>query len=162
VLERVANFLKPQGDIPVRLVLWDGTPCDLGRQPRVTVRLKSPQGLVCFLDPTLANLAEAYVNGLFDMDGLLPDVVEAAGLLATANERAKRGLAQSALTSLARAMAPSRHDVAGDKKAVSYHYDVSNAFYGQCWTSAWCIPAPTSRRARRLWRQHSWPSSTTC
>ena len=81
----VARFLAGlhhQSDIPLRVVLWNGSHHDLGRQPQVTVNLSCPASLRYFLPPSLDNLADGYINGQFDVMGRSQDVVAVASKLA--------------------------------------------------------------------------------
>lgn len=120
-VSRLLTGLQPGTDIPLRLQLWNGMRHDLGSQPRVTVNVPSPGALRYFVPPSLDNLAEGYVNGHFDVDGLAADIVAAATGLARVGVpmHGKFGRLFSALS----------HDRTKDAHAIEHHYDVSNDFY---------------------------------
>ena len=105
-------------DLPLRLELWNGRAFDLGAIPRVTVRLTSATALRYFLPPTLDNLGHAYVEGDIDVDGALPDILDAAVGLAEHGGKYHRHAPQIV-----------RHTRKLDAEAIHYHYDVSNEFY---------------------------------
>ncbi|KND55451.1 Cyclopropane-fatty-acyl-phospholipid synthase [Candidatus Paraburkholderia kirkii] len=90
----------------------------------MTLHVKSATALPYLLEPSLDNLGEAYVKGKIDIDGKLSDIINIG-----------YSLAKSTVTSaskLARLRRYFNHSKASDKKAIQYHYDVSNEFY-QLW-----------------------------
>jgi cyclopropane-fatty-acyl-phospholipid synthase len=115
--------VKTKADLPARLVLWDGQQHDFGRfaAPQVTLHVKSATALPYLLEPSLDNLGEAYVKGKIDIEGKLSDIINVSYQLArnTVNSAGK----------LARVRRYFQHSKASDKKAIQYHYDVSNEFY---------------------------------
>ncbi|SAK84276.1 cyclopropane-fatty-acyl-phospholipid synthase [Caballeronia fortuita] len=118
--------VRAGADLPARLVLWDGQQLDFGEfaAPEVTLHVKSATALPYLLEPSLDNLGEAYVKGKIDIDGKLTDIIDIG-----------HRLANSTVTSagaLARVRRYFSHSKTSDKKAIQYHYDVSNAFY-QLW-----------------------------
>jgi cyclopropane-fatty-acyl-phospholipid synthase len=121
MVSRLLAGLHPRTDIPLRLALWNGWHHDLGQEPRVTVQLPGPGALRYFLPPSLDNLAEGYVNGHFDVQGLAHDIVDAASKLAHA--------AVPMQGKFARIFSPVRHNRAKDARSIEHHYDVSNDFY---------------------------------
>ncbi|HSO45604.1 MAG TPA: cyclopropane-fatty-acyl-phospholipid synthase family protein [Rhodoferax sp.] len=120
-VSRLLTALQPGADVPLRLQLWNGMHHDLGPQPRVTVNVPSPGALRYFVPPSLDNLAEGYVNGHFDVEGLAADIVAAATGLAQVGvpRQGKFGRLFSTLS----------HERAKDAHAIAHHYDVSNDFY---------------------------------
>jgi len=115
------NSLRERRPIPVTVALWDGTTVPLGAEQRVGIRLKSTSAARYLLKPSLEALGEGYVEGHIDIDGRIDDVIEVAEALARdADERQGRGKLPSWL---------GRHTRRSDRKAIAYHYDVSNAFY---------------------------------
>lgn len=82
LISRFLAGLQPKTDIPLRLALWNGLQHDFGPQPRVTVNLHGPGAFRYFLPPSLDNMAEGYVNGHFDIQGRVQDIVDAAVRLA--------------------------------------------------------------------------------
>jgi cyclopropane-fatty-acyl-phospholipid synthase len=121
MVSRFLSSLHPGVDIPLRLVLWSGLHHDLGAQPNVAVHLHGPGALRHFLPPSIDNLAEGYVNGHFDVQGSVQDMVAIATRLAQATVpmRGRFGRMFSAVL----------HDRSKDASAVAHHYDVSNDFY---------------------------------
>ena len=115
--------VRNQTNLPARLVLWDGQQHDFGTfaAPQVTLKVNSASALPLLLEPSLDNLGEAYVKGKIDIEGKLSDIIDIG-----------YSLARSTVTSaskLARVRRYFNHTKSSDKKAIQYHYDVSNAFY---------------------------------
>ncbi|WP_027014976.1 SAM-dependent methyltransferase [Comamonas composti] len=128
-LKQWAGEVRAKLDLPLRLVLWNGQQLDLGHfaSPRVTLKARAASALPFLLSPSLDRLGEAYVKGLLDIEGRLTDIVDMGYALA------RKAAGQSPMERLVRHF---RHSQASDKKAIQYHYDVSNAFYQQ-----WLDPA---------------------
>ncbi len=113
--------LRTRKQLPLRVALWNGTSVELAPQPDVTIRLKGAGAARYFLKPTMAALGEGFVEGEIDVDGPIRKVVEVA-----------EGLARSFDREMAKGALPSwltRHTRTSDRKAIEYHYDVSNDFY---------------------------------
>jgi len=113
-------------NLPARLVLWDGQQHDFGSfaAPQVTLKVNHASALPLLLEPSLDNLGEAYVKGKIDIEGKLSDIISIG-----------YSLAKNTITGaskLARVRRYFNHTKSSDKKAIQYHYDVSNAFY-QLW-----------------------------
>jgi cyclopropane-fatty-acyl-phospholipid synthase len=115
--------VRDKANIPARLVLWDGQQLDFGNfaAPQVTLKVKSASALPLLLEPSLNNLGEAYVKGKIDIEGKLSDIIDIGYSLA-------RNTVTGA-SRLARVRRYFNHTKSSDKKAIQYHYDVSNAFY---------------------------------
>src|SRR5262249_61299856 len=105
---------------PLRCRLGSGRSYELGPDPTVTVTLPKASALRYFVPPDLMKLGEAYVEGHIDLDGSVHDVFRVGERLA----RVASG--SGALAPLRRAV---RHTKVRDRKAIEYHYDVSNDFY---------------------------------
>ncbi|WP_310568030.1 cyclopropane-fatty-acyl-phospholipid synthase family protein [Hydrogenophaga sp.] len=124
--------VRGSANLPVRLSWGEGGASSLAlgyfEQPSVHIRVRDAQALRLLIDPSLATLGEAYVEGLIDVDGDLRDVLRVAQRLAETAEPAG-GL-------LGRLQRQAQHSRQGDRQAIAYHYDVSNAFYAQ-----WLDPA---------------------
>jgi cyclopropane-fatty-acyl-phospholipid synthase len=118
--------VRTKANLPARLVLWDGQQHDFGQfaAPRVTLHVKSATALPYLLEPSLDNLGEAYVKGKIDIEGKLSDIINVGYSLA-------RNTVTSA-SKLGRVRRYFNHSKSSDKKAIQYHYDVSNEFY-QLW-----------------------------
>lgn len=122
-----AQRMKSRVNLPVRLSWGErGTSSiELGefQQPRVEIHVRDASALPLLIDPGLDTLGQAYVEGLIDVHGSLPDIVAMAHRLAE-NAQPEGGL-------LGRLRRRFSHTRASDSEAIQYHYDVSNAFYAQ-------------------------------
>ncbi|WP_273819723.1 C17 cyclopropane fatty acid synthase CfaB [Pseudomonas asplenii] len=108
--------------LPLRLKLWDGHQFDLGPHPSITITVKDPQLVAQFSHPTLDLLGSAFVEGKLELEGPVSEVVRVCDELSQALlEDEGDGPAQR-----------HSHDKETDAASISYHYDLSNAFY-QLW-----------------------------
>lgn len=126
---QVRKFIeKLRGDhpLPLRLLLWNGNQIDLAAQPKVTLKLNSLGAARRLVNPSLASLGEAYVEGELDVQGSLRDLIQVAEELARSADGAEPYGARPSGT---------KHSRDSDRSAVQYHYDVSNEFY-----SMWLDP----------------------
>lgn len=143
-------FCSYSGSLAVRF--WNSETVELGAgSPRATVIFRAPgpfRELALFRDPL--RLAEAYIQGLVDVEGDLFSVLEQKdhlpslsfsaperfSLLAAAlllgngpNERGSHAVevkrSKEWPVRLSR-----KHSQAADRRAIAFHYDVSNDFYG--------------------------------
>jgi len=108
--------------LPLRLRLWDGHEFNLGPTPSVTIVVKDPQLVAQFTHPTLDLLGSAFVEGKLELEGSISEVVRVCDELSQAlleDEGDNLPVRQS-------------HDKETDAASISYHYDLSNAFY-QLW-----------------------------
>ncbi|THJ35655.1 class I SAM-dependent methyltransferase [Lampropedia aestuarii] len=124
-LEHWAADVRSQVNLPLRVTLWSGQQWDLGdfASPRVTLKVNHASALPLLLNPSLANLAEAYIRGRIDLEGPLADIIQ------TGYAMARNAAVGNSLS--ARVAHYFTHTKASDRKAIQYHYDVSNAFYQQ-------------------------------
>jgi cyclopropane-fatty-acyl-phospholipid synthase len=114
--------MRHQTVLPLRVILWNGLQFDLAEvTPKVTVRLPGPSSLTYLLNPSLKNLARAYVEGKLHVEGQLQSVIEMANALAEKSFSSTGRLGQL--------FRPLAHTRSQDKQAIEYHYDVSNDFY---------------------------------
>jgi len=121
-LDRWVSRMRAHLALPLRLQLWNGHQVDLGgAEPEVTIRLPKPSALAYLLEPSLASLGRAYVEGKLEVEGRLRAIVEIANQLAQHGQRQR--------SRLGRLFIPRAHSKAQDARAIAYHYDVSNAFY---------------------------------
>jgi cyclopropane-fatty-acyl-phospholipid synthase len=121
--KKLASFaasLRTEHNIPMEVRLWNGQSYQLGDGPKVTVHVPRPSALSYLVNPDLLKLGEAYVEGHIRIEGRLRDVFEVGQKLA-------RGAAASRKLFDIKRMA--LHTKTRDKKAIEYHYDVSNEFY---------------------------------
>lgn len=126
-LMRFVEDLRQKQPMPLRITLWNGSSTALSDAPRVELKLRQAGAAKYLLNPSLDRLGEAFVEGLVDVDGDIRDVIAVA-----------EGLAQHGDTERGLGRLPgwlSRHTRKSDRKAIEYHYDVSNEFY-----SLWLDP----------------------
>ncbi|WP_339489091.1 C17 cyclopropane fatty acid synthase CfaB [Pseudomonas sp. EL_65y_Pfl2_R95] len=105
--------------LPLRLKLWDGKQLDLGPQPRVTLVIKDPSLIMQLANPSLDVLGSAYVEGRVELEGQMSDIIKVGVDLSEAL------MPDDCSTAVEHEL----HDKATDAAAISYHYDLSNAFY---------------------------------
>ena len=150
VAARLAAALEPfvGGDLPVRLVAWDGSTAGPSDAP--TVELRSPVALRRLLwQPGELGAAQAYVMGELDVPGDLDRALTHA--FAVARERGLSGAGRPSMRAVASALrtaaglgvlgrppaAPGTqarvrgrlHTRERDRRAISHHYDLSTDFY---------------------------------
>ena len=127
--------------------LWDGTAWPDERPRAAVLALKHPEALgQMFLPGTEVGLAEAYLHNDFDIEGDIEAAFEVADFLLTHLGDWKRKLklagllighpgrnGESTMRRAARHLLPrirgKPHSLARDRRAVTFHYDVSNDFY---------------------------------
>jgi len=120
ILKQLEN-LRGSAPMPLKVRLWQGSEVSLADEPSVTLLLRSPEAARRLLKPSLNALGEAYVERLIDVDGAISDIIAVADRLS-----------RSTPVSRLRGRIPSwlgRHTRRSDRKAIEYHYDVSNDFY---------------------------------
>jgi cyclopropane-fatty-acyl-phospholipid synthase len=131
----------------VSVRLWDGTTWPDERPRSAVLALKHCEALGrMFLPGTEVGLAEAYLRNDFDIEGDIDAAFEVADFLLTHLGDWKRKLklagllvalpgrnGGSTMQRAARHLLPrirgKRHSLARDRRAVTFHYDVSNDFY---------------------------------
>lgn len=145
----IEEVLRPLagGDLPVRLVVWDGS--ESGPAGAPVVRLNSPDAIRRLLwAPGELGAAQAYVTGELDVDGDLNAALE--HLWKVVRDRGLSGIrpTPAVLAGAARiaraagALGPPPpppasqarvkgrlHSLVRDRAAISHHYDLSNDFY---------------------------------
>ena len=117
-VEKAFESWRSRVSAPIEIELWDGRVFSMGPEPSVRMKVRDADALTRLLNPTLGSLAEAYVEGDFDIDGSMSDIVLAADRL-TSGAGAFDRIAH----------VPARHTRKVDKESVRRHYDVSNDFY---------------------------------
>lgn len=124
--KRLASWIgsmRRQASLPLRVHLWNGRHFDLSpRAPEVTIRVPRPSALGYLLNPSLASLGRAYVEGKLEVEGHLHAIIDVA------NELAQQALGATP-PSVRRWSGHSAHTRQQDAAAIAYHYDVSNEFY---------------------------------
>jgi cyclopropane-fatty-acyl-phospholipid synthase len=118
-LERFIEELKQSASLPLRLELWNGRAFDFAADPTVKISVLRPSSLRFLVSPDLMKLGYAYVEGYLRVEGPIQEVIRVAESLA-------RGAAARGRSGLGRFM---RHTRSRDRRAIQYHYDVSNDFY---------------------------------
>jgi cyclopropane-fatty-acyl-phospholipid synthase len=117
--ERLIDRLRQSASIPLRFELWNGRAFDLTKHPTVKISLPKPSALRFLIPPDLMKLGEAYVEGYIRVEGPIREVFRVAESLAkAAAAKGKSGLRRF-----------THHSRERDRKAIEYHYDVSNDFY---------------------------------
>lgn len=145
----IADVLRPVvgGELPVRLVVWDGS--EAGPAGAPVVRLNSPDAIRRLLwAPGELGAAQAYVTGELDVDGDLNSALEhlwkvvrdrgltgvrptpsvLAGVAKIAKVAGALGTPPEPPASQARVKGR-LHSLIRDRAAISHHYDLSNDFY---------------------------------
>ncbi len=131
--ERAIGRLCVNKAIPLRLKLWNGRHIDPSPAPTVTVIVPKASALRYFISPDLAKLGEAFVEGHIRVEGSIHEVFRVA-------ERLARAMAANTRAGFHRVAGHSRER---DRKAIEYHYDVSNEL--RLWVCQWadeCLPGP--------------------
>jgi cyclopropane-fatty-acyl-phospholipid synthase len=122
-LQRLAESAR-QGGLPsLDLVMPNGERIQFGNGAEVVLSVRDDGMLATLAHPTIAELAEGYVEGRLEVDGPMLRAIAIAEHLAESN---------GAPVSARVAAALGRHSPRHDKEAISYHYDVGNDFY-QAW-----------------------------
>lgn len=118
-LGKLVERIRATQPVPLRIRLWTGRSYELGPDPTVTLVVPSPAALAYLRSPDLMKLGEAYVEGRIDLEGPVGEVFRVGERFTQVAGRARR------FASFTGAM----HTRRRDKKAIEYHYDVSNDFY---------------------------------
>jgi cyclopropane-fatty-acyl-phospholipid synthase len=142
-LRLLDDLFGGQGEEAIGARLWDGTLWPGERPRRATLVLKHPGALRAMLLPgTELGLAEAFLYDDFDVEGEMGSVFALADGLAerTQGWRRKLSIGQDLLKLPRREASrtgrgPARasgkiHTLERDRQSVTYHYDVSNDFFG--------------------------------
>lgn len=120
-IEKMVGELRAQASLPLAIELWNGRRYALGERPTVTLRVPAASSLKYLMNADLAQLGEAYVEGLLEVEGPIGDAIRAAESLARRLSGNKKGRMPLLLRNL--------HSKKTDSAAIRYHYDVSNDFY---------------------------------
>lgn len=117
-IRRFLERWRGEHELPLALELWNSQRFELGKTPRVLMRLNSPRGVRHLLRPSLASLGSAYVEGEIDIDGPINEAIALVTELVARSGQAMR----SRVARLA-------HSRQLDARSIEHHYDVSNDFY---------------------------------
>ena len=116
---KTIDQIRTRVAVPLRIELWNGRQFDFCSEPSVKVTIPSSSALRYFISPDLNKLGEAFVEGHIRVEGSPKNVFEVA-----------EGLARSMTAKLPSAFQwIPHHSRDRDRKAIEYHYDVSNDFY---------------------------------
>lgn len=144
VLKQIFNGCSLD-DVGVRL--WDGTMWPDERPRAAILALKHSESLArMFLPGTEVGLAEAYLQNDFDIEGNIEAAFEVGdfllarlgdwkkklklgGLLVALPDRDGRSTIQRTARQLLPRISGKRHSRERDRRAVKFHYDISNDFY---------------------------------
>jgi len=118
--------LSALGDPPVRFVLWNGEEIASARAETPLARIHIPERgrlLTLFLYP-YHFFGDGYARGEIELEG---ELVEAISALYDAMDRGRGGfLGERVPRWLSR---PKRNTLAGSRRNIHHHYDISNDFY---------------------------------
>lgn len=117
---RLAEQVRAEGGLPLRIVLPDGEAADFGQAPTLTLTVRDAGALAQFRQPTLGGLAEAYVEGGIDIDGDVGEAIRIASRLVELSGASVAARPQ---------LQPAAHQPPIDRADISHHYDVGNGFY---------------------------------
>jgi cyclopropane-fatty-acyl-phospholipid synthase len=118
LLKQVGEKLK---GLPLALHLWDGEVVTAS-EPRVRIHASDPRALGVLINPSLGGLARAYVEGWIDLHGDAREILDLGRTLCQAETPVRQGLGSD--------WRWWRHTRSRDRRNITYHYDVSNEFYG--------------------------------
>ena len=109
-------------ELPIEIVLWDGSRIGAVNNPEVKLSLKSQMAALALSRPTLGKLARAYVRGTIDIEGdARQTLVLGEKLVADTSTTYKKRLDF---------LKRWRHTKPADRQSIQSHYDVGNEFYG--------------------------------
>lgn len=108
--------------LPLGVTLWNGRSVMPAEPPRVRVTVRSPKVLASLINPSMGKLARHYVEQELDLEGDTRELVRMSEALSTAPT-----LPHGKSLRFRKWM---RHSRLFDRKAISYHYDVSDDFFG--------------------------------
>lgn len=111
-----------QARLPVGITWWDGRTMTAANDARIRLTVRDPAVLPSLLRPTLGRLARLYVEQQIDLDGDARELTEVGEKLGGTPQpdrkhrsTVKRWFAHSRLF---------------DRKAIRFHYDVNDEFFG--------------------------------
>ena len=127
VLQKIIANRYAGRDLPISLVLPDGARVALSPKPEVDVTARTLAGLKALATPAMGRLARAYVRNDVDFSGSARRVLSIAERMVGDIAHGRDGARGRILSFV--------HKRRGDQRNISYHYDVSNAFY-RMWLDA--------------------------
>ena len=112
--------LRERG-LPIQVRFWNGEEHMPAGEALVRLTVREPAALRVLAKPTLGSLARAYVEQHIDVEGDIRDILAIGENLCDA-ATAVDSKGSSTLSWL-------KHTKPADRRAIGYHYDVSNDFY---------------------------------
>jgi cyclopropane-fatty-acyl-phospholipid synthase len=120
MIKQVEQRLRGQ-KLPLTVELWNGKTVHPPEPAKVKLRVRTPRALLSLAKPSMGKLASQYVEQEIDLEGNARDIIKLGEALCNAagSIERKNGIDLKWW----------RHSRKADRRAVSYHYDVSNEFY---------------------------------
>jgi cyclopropane-fatty-acyl-phospholipid synthase len=109
-----------ESKLPIRLRLWNGDEIVPAASARAEVAVRKPHALLALARANLSSLAKSYVEQEIDLAADARTIIELGQQLCASSAARARTLPRLPLM---------RHTRASDRRAIGYHYDVSNDFY---------------------------------
>lgn len=119
ILKLVESRLR-RHHLPVAVELWNGQTLRLSEQPNVTLKINNAKALMNLAVPSLGKLAKSYVEQGIDLAGRMRDIISFGEHLCES---------EVVVDKKNHALSWWKHSKPTDRKNISSHYDVSNAFY---------------------------------
>ncbi len=116
---KVIERLAAEAHLPLRMKLWNGRNVSFAPDPTVTIEIPHVSALRFFVPPDFNKLGEAFVDGHIRAEGSIHDLFRLA-------QELTRGVAAGTNAGFSFLR---RHNRTQARKAIQYHYDVSNEFY---------------------------------
>jgi len=120
MLGRIEQRLRAL-EVPLSITLWNGKRLTPTETPHVNVTVRSPKVLASLIYPSMGKLARHYVEQQLDVEGEARQILRVSEALAGS-------AAPEGTTSLLRKWIG--HTRGFDSKAIRYHYDVGDDFFG--------------------------------
>jgi cyclopropane-fatty-acyl-phospholipid synthase len=109
-------------EVPLAITLWNGQRVAPLEEAQVSVTVRSPKVLASLVRPTMGKLARYYVEEDLDVEGEARHVIRVSEALS--------GVASTPSATAARLRKWIGHTKIFDSKAVRYHYDLNDDFFG--------------------------------
>ena len=75
-LEAAVSSWRERASHPIAIQLWNGKRHALGDTPKLVLHIRSPKTLARLMEPSLATLGAAYVEGELDFEGHMRDAID--------------------------------------------------------------------------------------
>ena len=122
--DKWARKIRDEHGVPLSFRLSNGRELQLAGadNQQVVVTIHNKTALPSLMSATLDKLADAYIQEKIDVQGGLREIISVAYKLAMASNASTQTRFQRVVKHLS-------HSRKSDRKAIEYHYDVSNDFY---------------------------------